>query len=73
MAEKTEALEDGSRLCKMTLASDGFAADWRHCDLLSNYVSHVVSFDKPDPFVFSNLLSTVINEILESKIGRAHV
>ena len=58
-------LEEKDCLCSVKIATDGFAADWDHCDQLSNYVSHVVSFDKPDAFAFSNLLSTVVNEILE--------
>lgn len=52
-------------LCRLSVSAESFSKDWAHCDQLSNYLSRIVSFDKPDSFIFSNLLSTVLNEILE--------
>ena len=66
----TETQEIGvtkeNRLASLSFTVDEFAADWQHCDQLANYLSRAVSFDKPDSFVFANLLSTVLNEILET-------
>ncbi len=44
----------------------GFVADWRRCDQLSNFLAEAFSLAKADPFAFSNMLSTIINEVLET-------
>lgn len=44
----------------------GFIADWRRCDQLSNFLAEAFSLVKADPFAFSNMLSTIINEVLET-------
>ena len=44
----------------------GFTADWRRCDQLSNFLAEAFSMVKADPFAFSNMLSTIINEVLET-------
>ena len=44
----------------------GFIADWRRCDQLSNFLAESFSLVKADPFAFSNMLSTIINEVLET-------
>ncbi len=44
----------------------GFVADWRRCDQLSNFLADAFSLAKADPFAFSNMLSTIINEVLET-------
>lgn len=56
----------GDHLCSLRFSTGAFAMDWHHCDQISNYVSRVVASKKADSFVFSNLFSTVINEILEA-------
>lgn len=43
-----------------------FASDWTHCDQLSNFLARSASLDRPDPFFFANLLSTILNEVFES-------
>ncbi len=58
-------MESSKHLCTLKFTTDIFASDWGHCDKMSNYIARALSFGKPDPFVFGNLLSTVINEILE--------
>jgi hypothetical protein len=52
-------------LVHMDLEPSAFAADWKHCDQLANYLARIASFDRPDTFLYSNLLSTVLNELLE--------
>ena len=44
----------------------GFIADWRRCDHLSNFLAEALNLIKADPFAFANMLSTVINEVLET-------
>ena len=55
----------------------GFLADWRRCDQLSNYLADSLSLAKADPFAFSSLLSTILNEVLETifyhNAGRGHL
>jgi hypothetical protein len=52
-------------LVHMDLEPSAFAADWKHCDQVANYLARIASFDRPDTFLYSNLLSTVLNELLE--------
>jgi hypothetical protein len=52
-------------LIELDFDATAFAADWRHCDQVANYVARTVSLDRPDPFLHANLLSTVLNEALE--------
>ncbi len=58
--------DDDLLLCRLAVSADSFSMDWAHCDQLSNYLARVVGFDRADTFIFSNLLSTVLNEILEA-------
>lgn len=44
----------------------GFLADWRRCDQFSNYLAESLSLAKADPFAFASMLSTIINEVLET-------
>src|SRR3954470_15854564 len=57
-------------LVELTLDADAFAGDWRHCDLVANYLAQLVAHDRPDSFLYANLLSTVLNELLESVFAR---
>src|ERR1700712_2552734 len=57
-------------LVELTLEADAFAGDWRHCDLVANYLAQLVAHDRPDSFLYANLLSTVLNELLESAFAR---
>lgn len=63
---ETVMVNDENLLCRLSVSAESFSRDWAHCDQLSNYLSRIVSFDKADSFIFSNLLSTVLNEILET-------
>jgi hypothetical protein len=52
-------------LVQLDLEPTAFIADWKHCDQVANYLARIASFDRPDTFLYSNLLSTVLNELLE--------
>src|SRR3954466_6054741 len=57
-------------LVELTMEADAFARDWRHCDQIANYLAQLVAHDRPDSFLYANLLSTVLNELLESVFAR---
>lgn len=48
-----------------------FASDWSYCDRLSSYVARMVSHNRTDSLLYSNLLSSALNELLETAY-RAH-
>jgi hypothetical protein len=54
-----------SPLVEIDLETASFAADWNHCDQIANYLAQLVSHDRRDSFLYANLLSTVLNELLE--------
>ncbi|HUX40508.1 MAG TPA: hypothetical protein VMV83_04995 [Rectinemataceae bacterium] len=54
------------RLLSMTLNIREFSRSWQHCDSLSNFLGRAVSADKKDSFRYENMVSTVINEVLEA-------
>ena len=43
-----------------------FASDWAYCDRLSTYVAKMVSHNRSDSLLYSNLLSSALNELLET-------
>lgn len=56
---------DARPLLHFDLEPSTFAADWRHCDRIANYLAGLASFDRVDSFLYANLLSTVLNELFE--------
>lgn len=43
-----------------------FASDWSYCDRLSTYIAKMVSHNRSDSLLYSNLLSSALNELLET-------
>lgn len=56
---------DARPLLHFDLEPSTFVADWRHCDRIANYLAGLASFDRVDSFLYSNLFSTVLNELFE--------
>lgn len=48
-----------------------FASDWAYCDRVSTYVARMVSHNRSDSLLYSNLLSSALNELLET-VHRTH-
>ena len=48
-----------------------FASDWTHCDRISSYVARMVSHNRLDSLLYSNLFSSAMNELLET-VFRIH-
>ena len=45
---------------------EDFASEWLHCDRISSYVARMVSHNRTDPLLYANLLSSALNELLET-------
>lgn len=48
-----------------------FASDWAYCDRVSTYIARMVSHNRSDSLLYSNLLSSALNELLET-VHRTH-
>jgi hypothetical protein len=58
-------------LVEIDMTAQDFAADWAHCDLISGYVARMVSHNRTDSLRYANLLSSALNELLETAF-RSH-
>lgn len=45
---------------------DVFASNWSHCDRISSYLARMVSHNRTDSLLYSNLFSSALNELLET-------
>ncbi|MDQ6433871.1 ubiquinone biosynthesis methyltransferase UbiE [Mesorhizobium sp. LHD-90] len=54
----------------MQIAS--FQSNWTHCDYIATYLARVISHNRPDSVLFSNLFSSVLNELLEITFRTRH-
>lgn len=48
-----------------------YASNWAYCDRLSSYAARMVSHNRIDSLLYSNLFSSALNELLET-VFRAH-
>ncbi len=62
---------DMPQMLQMDLDIEDFCSDWAHCDLMSGYLARMVSHNRLDSLLFSNLYSSALNELLET-IFRVH-
>jgi len=67
----TIELHDGSAgryevLLAISMDISVFASDWAYCDRLSTYVAKMISHNRADSLLYSNLLSSALNELLET-------
>ncbi|WP_421693539.1 ubiquinone biosynthesis methyltransferase UbiE [Aestuariivirga sp.] len=53
-------------LLEISMGIEAFASDWLHCDRISSYVARMVSHNRADSLLFANLLSSALNELLET-------
>ncbi|HTJ57163.1 MAG TPA: ubiquinone biosynthesis methyltransferase UbiE [Devosiaceae bacterium] len=67
LIENAAAAKTGfeSLLC-ISMGVDVFASDWLHCDRISSYVARMVSHNRTDSVLYSNLMSSALNELLET-------
>lgn len=73
MSQATTRAEnaDFELLLKVELDIDAFASDWAYCDRLSSYAARMVSHNRADSLLYSNLFSSALNELLET-VFRSH-
>ncbi len=74
MQAPSEGLSQNSELPQMIhldLDIKDFCSDWTHCDLMSGYIARMVSHNRLDSLLFSNLYSSALNELLEA-VYRTH-
>jgi hypothetical protein len=50
---------------------DVFTSNWAYCDRLSSYAARMVSHNRIDSLLYSNLFSSALNELLET-VFRTH-
>ncbi|QFT28900.1 ubiquinone biosynthesis methyltransferase UbiE [Roseibium porphyridii] len=62
---------DVPQMLHMDLDIKDFCSDWAHCDLMSGYLARMVSHNRLDSLLFSNLYSSALNELLET-VFRVH-
>jgi hypothetical protein len=68
---RPESHDGFSPLIEVDMEAEVFGADWAHCDNLSSYVARMVSHNRADSLLYSNLFSSALNELLETAF-RAH-
>jgi hypothetical protein len=55
-----------NQLLEVSMGISDFSSEWLHCDRISSYVARVVSHDRADSMLYANLLSSALNELLET-------
>lgn len=58
-------------LLSMQMDMAVFGSNWAYCDRLSSYVARMISHNRTDSLLFSNLFSSAFNELLET-VFRTH-
>lgn len=53
-------------LFSLSIQLPEFAKSWQHCDSVANFLGKAVSGEKEDSFRYENMVSTIVNEVLES-------
>lgn len=53
-------------LVEISMGIADFASEWMHCDRISSYVARMVSHNRADSLLYANLLSSAMNELLET-------
>jgi hypothetical protein len=53
-------------LVEISMGIDDFASEWLHCDRISSYLARMVSHNRTDSLLYANLLSSALNELLET-------
>lgn len=57
---------DFELLVKISIDMGVFSSNWAYCDRLSSYIAKMVSHNRTDSLLYSNLFSSAFNELLET-------
>ena len=63
--------DDHALLLEFDMDMGGFASNWAYCDRLSTYFARMISHNRSDSLLYSNLFSSALNELLET-VYRLH-
>jgi hypothetical protein len=69
--QETALAADFKPLIDVDMEIGVFGSSWTHCDRISSYVARMVSHNRTDSLLYSNLFSSALNELLET-IFRTH-
>ncbi len=53
-------------LVEISMGIEAFASEWLQCDRISSYLARMVSHNRADSLLYANLLSSALNELLET-------
>lgn len=53
-------------LLELAMPLATFLAEWKNCDRLASYLARMASVSRPDPLLYTNLLSSALNEVFET-------
>ncbi|WP_146256176.1 ubiquinone biosynthesis methyltransferase UbiE [Aestuariivirga litoralis] len=53
-------------LVEISMGIEAFASEWLHCDRISSYLARMVSHNRTDSLLYANLMSSALNELLET-------
>lgn len=59
-------MRDQTDLIELTMEMRDFSSEWLHCDRISSYISRMISHNRADALLYSNLLNSALNELLET-------
>lgn len=72
MSQAQSAANSGFELLlEIGMEIDVFTSNWSYCDRLSSYVARMISHNRTDSLLYSNLFSSALNELLET-VYRTH-
>jgi hypothetical protein len=66
-----KAADDHPLLLEFDMDISGFTSNWAYCDRLSTYFARMISHNRSDSLLYSNLFSSALNELLET-VYRLH-
>jgi hypothetical protein len=59
-------MSGANQLLELSMGIEDFSSEWLHCDRISSYVARMVSHNRADSLLYANLLSSALNELLET-------
>lgn len=62
--------QDYPLLLEFDIDISGFTSTWAYCDRLSTYFARMISHNRSDSLLYSNLFSSALNELLETVYRR---
>lgn len=59
-------MSETDQLLEVSMKIEDFSSNWLHCDRISSYFAGMVSHNRADSLLYANLLSSALNEMLET-------